>query len=71
MKKSLGKKRKITLQIYKNFLKNGMQIQDPSKIGIADIHRLPQRLEYRNKKRKCKRITVMLTSAMDKSEIFR
>ena len=47
-----------------------MQIQDPSEIGIADIHRFPQRPVYCNKKRKCKPIIVRLTSATDKSKIF-
>ena len=64
-------KRKTTLEIFKTFLKNGLQIQDPSEIRIADIHRLPQRPVYRNKKRKCRPIIVKLTSAMDKSKVFR
>ena len=63
-------KRETTLEIYKTFLKNGLQIQDRSEIRIADI-RLPQRPVYRNKKRKCRPIVVKLTSAMDKSKIFR
>ena len=63
-------KRETTLEIYKNFLKNGLQIQDPSEIRIVDMHRLPQRPVYRNKKRKCRPIIVKLTSAMDKSKIF-
>ena len=64
-------KNETTPEIYKNFLKNGLQIQDPSETRIADIHRLLQRLVYCNKKRKCRPITIKLTSAMDKSKIFR
>ena len=38
--------RETTLEVYKNFIKNELLIQDPSEIRIADIHRLPQRPVY-------------------------
>ena len=68
---SRWEKRETTLEIYKKFLKNTLQIQDPSEIRIAGIHCLPQRPVYRNKKRKCRPIIIKLASAMDKSNIFR
>ena len=50
---SSREKQETTLEIYKSFLKNGLQIQDPSEIKIADIHCFPQRPMYCNEKRKC------------------
>ena len=69
-KESPWKKREATLEFHKNFFKNGLQIQDPSEIRVADIHRLLQRPVYRNKKCKCRHFMVKLTFAMDKSKMF-
>ena len=40
-----------TRKIVENFLSDGLQISNPSSISFVDLHRLPQRSIYRNRKK--------------------
>ena len=51
-------------------MKEGLKIEDPSKITTADCHRLPQRIILKNKVRANRPIIIKLTNADDKHLIF-
>ena len=51
-------------------MKEGLKIEDPSKIAMADCHRLTQRIILKNKVRVNRPIIIKLTNADDKHLIF-
>ena len=59
-----------TKHLVEDFMKEGLKIEDPSKIAMADCHRLPQRIIPKNKVRVNRPIIIKLTNADDKHLIF-
>ena len=62
--------REQTKHLVENFIKEGLKIEDPSKIAMAGCHRLPQRVILKNKMRVNRPIIMKLTNADDKLLIF-
>ena len=62
--------REQTKHLVEDFMKEGLKIEDPSKIAMADCHRLPQRIILKNKVRVNCPIIRKLTNADDKHLIF-
>ena len=59
-----------TRKIVENFLSDGLQISNPSSISFVDLHRLPQRPIYRNRKKVTRPIIIKLSNAADKRLIY-
>ena len=67
---SAWKTRDETLKILQNFMKEGLNIANPSQIALADYHRLRQQTTYKNKVKVYRPIIVKATNAFDKNLIF-
>ena len=63
-------KRDKSLNLFLNFMKDGLKIEDPTSIAVVDAHRLPQKPIYRKGKRVRRPLIVKLTSVQDKNKIF-
>ena len=63
-------KRETTLHQIHDFMRRGLQIQEPSSIVLADYHRLPQHPIYRNGEKVNRPIIIKLTNLNDKRSIF-
>ena len=63
-------KRNKTESKFKDFLINGLKINDPDKIEYVDIHRLPQHPLGKNGKNIHRPIIVKLLTMNDKQQIF-
>ena len=59
-----------TLKILQNFMKEGLNIANPSQIALADYHRLPREPTYKNKVKINRPIILKVTNAFDKNLIF-
>ena len=59
-----------TLKILQNFMKEGLNIANPSQITLADYHRLPQQPTYKNKVKINRPIIIKVTNVSDKNLIF-
>ena len=55
---------------FRDFLINGLKINDPDKIEYVDIHRLPQHSPRKNRKIIYRPIIVKLLTMNDKQQIF-
>ena len=69
-KENLGESRADTLMIFRRFLSEGLQIEEPSSISLVDIYRLPQRpsaVEFG--KTNTRPIIVKLATQEDKNRI--
>jgi len=62
--------REETQKILYKFLQNGLKIQNPSTIVMADFHRLPQQPIYKQRTKINRPVIVKLTNAADKHRIF-
>ena len=62
--------REQTKHLVEDFMKEGLKIEDPSKIAMADCHRFPQKIILKNKVRVNRPIIILLTNADDKHLIF-
>ena len=62
--------REQTKHLVEDFMKEGLKIEDPSKIAMTDCHRLTQRIILKNKMRVNRHIIIKLTNADDKHLIF-
>ena len=67
---SAWEKRETTLQLVNDFMKRGLQIEDPSTIMLTDYHRLPQHPIYRNDTKVTRPIIIKLINSSDKHLIF-
>ena len=62
--------RQETLKIIHQFMRKGLNIENPSRFVFADYHRLPQRPLHKNWQKVDRPVIIKLTSAADKHEIF-
>jgi len=67
---SAWEKAEEILEIVYNFMKEGLQIEEPSSIPLVDYHRLPQRPVYKNNVKVNRPIIIKLSNAYDKRQIF-
>ena len=63
-------KREDSLSLFRDFVKDGLKIDDPTSIAVVDAHRLPQRPIFKNGKRICRPLIVKLSTISDKNKIF-
>ena len=63
-------KHEKSLDKFHDFLKNGLQIEDPDAVEIVDIHRLPQHPVQRFGRNVVRPIIVKLLTMQDKTLIF-
>ena len=59
-----------TLEILHQFMRDGLNITDPSNIALADFHRLPQQPVMKDGVKVNRPIIIKLTNAADKHLIF-
>ena len=59
-----------TKKLIHNFMKDGLLIDDPSTISLADYHRLPQQPISRNNHKVHRPIIIKLANSTDKKLIF-
>ena len=62
--------REETLKIIHQFMREDLNVENPSRFVFADYHRLPQRPLCKNRQKVDRPVIVKLTSAADKHEIF-
>ena len=67
---SAWEKRETTLQLVNDFMKRGLQIEDPATIMLTDYHRLPQQPTYKNGTKVTRPIIIKLINSSDKHLIF-
>ena len=65
-----GKQRATTLNYFQEFLYKGLNISDPEKLQLVGIHRLPQRLSYKEDTKINRPIIITLHSVDDKHWLF-
>ena len=63
-------KHKESLDKFHNFLKNGLQIEDPDAVEVVDIHTLPQHLVERFGRNVVRPTIVKLLTTQDKTLMF-
>ena len=63
-------KREETMAKFREFVREGLNIEDPDDIEIVDIHRLPQHTVMRQGRRFHRQIIVKLLTVSDKQSIF-
>ena len=61
------KKHEESLDKFHDFLKNGLQIEDPDAVEVVDIHRLPQHPVQRFGRNVVRPIIVKLLTMQDKT----
>ena len=62
--------RATTLNYFQEFLYKGLNISDPEKLQLVDIHRLPQRPIYKEDTRINRPIIIKLHGVDDKHWLF-
>ena len=67
---SVWETRNETLKILHQFMRDGLNITDPSNIALADFHRLPQLPVKKDGVKINRPIIIKLTNAADKHLIF-
>ena len=68
---NVWEKRESTIEKFKNFLTNGLKIDDPDDVKFVDIHRLPQHPIKKFGKNSHRAIIVKLLTTGEKKLIFR
>ena len=67
---SLWEKREESLTLFQDFMRDGLNIDDPTSIALFDAHRLPQRPKYNKGTCICRPLIVKLATISDKNKIF-
>ena len=62
--------REETIQVFNEFMIEGLRIQDPSDVKIVDIHRLPQHPVFKNGIKQTRPVIIKLNSLFDKKTTF-
>ena len=68
--RSAWESRPETLESIHQFMREGLNIEDPSRFAFVDYRRLPQRPLYKNAQKVDQPVIITLTSAADKQIIF-
>ena len=63
-------KREESLILFHDFVRDGLNIDDPTSIAVVDAHRLPQRPKNKQGTRICRPLIVKLATISDKNKIF-
>ena len=66
----LWEKGEDRLALFRDFMRDGLKIDDPTFIAVVDTHRIPQRPTYHNGKRIYRPLIVKLATMLDKNKIF-
>ena len=63
-------KKNESLNLFHNFVKDGLKKEEPTSIAVVDAHRLPQQPIYRKGKHVCRPLIVKLLSEQNINNIF-
>ena len=63
-------KREESLTLFHDFMRDGLNIDDPTSIAVVDAHRLPQRPKYNKGTRICRPLIAKLATISDRNKIF-